>query len=125
MNWKKAVGFGLVIWILMFVIVSVLMALKFYDQRWQHIAVAVVSGIISFVLAAKVAPASVAKALSYGLVWVVVGLILDFLVTKRYNPGIFSARSLWLGYALVLLAPLLRVKKSASASNIPPATPTV
>ncbi len=30
MNWKKALGFGLVIWILMFVIVSVFIAFNLY-----------------------------------------------------------------------------------------------
>lgn len=111
MNWKKAISFGLLFWIVMFVIVSIFVALKIYDFVWMKVIAAIIAGVVSFILAGYVKPNKVAVALSYGLVWVVVGLILDYLVTTKFSPEIFSSWDLWLGYLLVLLAPLLKVKK--------------
>lgn len=111
MNWKRAITFGILLWILMFVIVSVFVGFKIYDFIITQVIAAVIAGVISFVLAGRVRPKSVGAALGYGFCWVLVGVILDAIVTMRFNPAIFSTRSLWLGYALVFLAPLLRVKK--------------
>ncbi|MFA4871925.1 MAG: hypothetical protein WC610_02605 [Patescibacteria group bacterium] len=110
MNWKKAIGFGILIWLIMFAVVSAL--LGWYGFLWLRIAVAVVGGIISFILAGYVKPKSAVSALSYGLIWVVAGIILDALITMRFNSAIFSSKTLWLGYFFILLAPLLRVKKT-------------
>jgi len=48
--------------------------------------------------------------LGYGFVWVVVGLILDYFVTMRFNTEIFQLWSLWAGYGLIFIAPFLRIK---------------
>lgn len=60
----------------------------------------------------KIKPNTVKLALSYSFIWVAVGLILDLIVTMKFNAAIFSLWTLWLGYALVFLVPLLRVKKA-------------
>lgn len=112
MNWKKAIGFGLVLWILMFVIVSIFIAFDIHRFTWIQVITAVISGLISFILAGYAKPNKVSMALAYGGSWVVVGLILDAIVTMKFNPAIFSSWSLWLGYLLVLIAPLLKVKKT-------------
>lgn len=111
MNWKKAIGLGALLWVLMFVIISIFIGFKIYDIRWVKILGSIIAGVISFILAGYAKPQSAVKALGYGLSWVVIGVILDFIVTMRFNSAIFTSRILWLGYALVLLAPLLRVKK--------------
>lgn len=112
MNWKKAISFGAVIWILMFVIVSVFIGFKIYGSVWMQIIAAIIAGAISYYLAGKIKPHSAKSALSYGLTWAMVGVILDAIVTTRFNPAIFASWSLWLGYILVLLAPTFQVKKS-------------
>lgn len=112
MNWKKGLLFGLLLWVLMFVIVSIFIAFKIYGSTVMHIVTAVIAGVISYLFAGKVKPNKMGAALTYGLVWVVVGLILDALITMRFNPTIFISKSLWLGYLLVLIAPLLQVKKT-------------
>ena len=114
MNWKKAITFGVLIWILMFAIVSIFVGFKIYGSTGVHIITAIIAGIISYVFAGKVKPSKVKLALSYGFAWVVTGVVLDALITMRFNPAIFTSRSLWLGYVLVLLAPLLQVKKSTA-----------
>ena len=112
MNWKKAIGFGILIWLIMFALVSA--TLGWYDMLWFKIVLAIIAGIISLILAGYVKPSSMGKALAYGLVWVIIGVILDLIITMRFNGGIFSEWTLWLGYVLVLLAPALRVKKSSA-----------
>ncbi len=112
MNWKKAIGFGALLWVLMFVIVSAFIGFKIYDYVWMEVVTAAIAGVISYILAGYVKPKSFGTALCYGASWLVVGVILDAIVTMRFNPAIFTAWTLWLGYGLVVLAPLLRVKKA-------------
>lgn len=112
MNWKKAIGYGVALWVLMFVIISILIAYKIYEGVIVAIVVAIISGIISYILAGYAKPTKISEALMYGFTWVVVGVILDVIVTRRFNAAIFSEWSLWLGYALVLLAPIVRVKRA-------------
>lgn len=111
MNWKKVIGFGALLWVLMFVIVSAFIGFKIYDYYWMGIVTAVISGVISFILAGYVKPKSFGLALAYGVSWLVVGVILDAIVTMRFNSEIFMSWMLWLGYGLVVLAPLLRVDR--------------
>jgi len=112
MNWKKAVIFGVFLWILMFVIVSVFVAFDVYKFGFIKVVSAVIAGIISYKLARKVKPDKISIALGYGLTWVIIGVLLDTIVTTRFNSELFSSWSLWLGYALVILAPLLTIKKT-------------
>lgn len=120
MNWKKAAGFGILLWLIMFAFVSAF--LSFYTFTWMRILCAFVAGVISFVLAHYARPTSAGQALGYGLSWVIVGVILDLLITMRFNATFFTDMYLWLGYLLAFLAPLLRIKKSA----VPPASqPTI
>lgn len=120
MNWKKAIGFGVFIWVLMFVIVSIFIAFDIYKFSWLQGITAIIAGVIAFILAGMVKPAKIVLALAYGLIWVVIGLILDAAVTMRFNAEIFSSWSLWLGYLLVLLAPILKVEKGSEAPKTEP-----
>lgn len=108
-NWKKAIGFGAGLWMLMFVIITALIGFNLYQGTAVHVVMAVVGGIISLVFAGYVKPANAKQALVYGVAWVIISILLDALITMRFNQAIFAYRSLWLGYALVLLAPLVRV----------------
>lgn len=112
MNWTKAIGFGVLIWLIMFAVVSVISD-WYQGNTWVKIVVILLAGAIAFFLAGYVKPSSAGLAIGYGLVWVVVGLALDYLITKRFNSEIFSLWSVWTGYALILLAPLLKVEEGA------------
>jgi hypothetical protein len=112
MNWKKAIGFGVLLWVLMFVIVSIFIAFDIYRFSVMEIITAVIGGIISFILAGYIRPSKIGKALVYGLIFVIISVILDAIVTMRFNPAIFNSWTMWLSYALVLLAPALRAKKA-------------
>lgn len=114
MKWIKVIGFGVLLWILMFAIVSAFIAFDIYKFVWMQAITAIVAGIISFILAGKIKPDKLSLAISYGLIWVIAGLILDATVTMKFNSEIFLSWSLWAGYILILLAPVLRIKKSQS-----------
>ena len=124
MNWKKAIGFGVLFWVLMFAIISVFVGFKIYDYWWLKLLGAIIAGVISFVLAGYLKLEKYQTALLYGIIWVVIGLILDAIVSRRFNAAIFTQVDLWLGYVLVFLAPCLRVKKVVSTGvNVPPTSP--
>lgn len=112
MNWVKTIGFGALIWIIMFALVSALLAYGFYANVYEKAIVAAVAGILSFIVAGFLKPDKINTALVYGIIFVVVGVILDVLITMRFNDKILYSKALWLGYLLVLIAPMLRVKKS-------------
>ena len=113
LNWKKAIGYALLLWVIMFVVVSILIAFKWYDgsglMAW---VVAVVGGVVSLILAGYLRPATAGAAFGYGAAFVIIGVVLDAIITTRFNAEIFRSVPLWVSYALVLLAPLLRIRKS-------------
>jgi hypothetical protein len=110
MNWGKAIGFGVGLWVLMFVIISALIGFNLYQGTAVHVVMAVVGGIISYIFAGYVKPADTKQALMCGAAWIFVSAILDAVITMRFNQAIFASRALWLGYALVLFAPLFRAQ---------------
>lgn len=122
MNWKKAIGFGIVIWILMFVIASIFIGFKIYGSVVMNIITALIAGVLSFLFAGKIKPKSAGLALGYGITWLIVGYLLDLIITSRFNANILSSWSLWLGYVLILLAPLLTIKKGSTVSTPPAPT---
>lgn len=113
--------FGLLLWVIMFAVVSVFTGFKIYNNFWMKIVTIIIGGAITYWLAGLVKPEVAARALAYGVVWVVVGLILDALITTRFNALIFRSRSLWVGYLVVLLAPWARVMFNRKPS-LPPQT---
>lgn len=117
-NWKMAIGFGLLLWIIMFAVASVAVAFKVIANTGVHALFIVLGGVIAFVLAGKVRPTNVAAALAYGASWVVISVVLDAFITMRFNSGIFREWSIWVGNLVVLLIPLLRVTKSGGQTQV-------
>ena len=114
-NWKKALGFGALIWIIMFVVISALVAYGApsggLSMTW-NVVVTVISLAVAYLCARNVAPKSYSVALGYGLVFAAVGIILDFLISQRFAPGMFSSMAYWVSYILLVFVPLLAVKKT-------------
>lgn len=112
MNYKKAIMYGALGWVIMFAIVSAL--LDIYTQfAFVKVLVAVIAGVVAYILAGYLEIESYKTALIYGILWLIVGIVLDFLITVRFNSAIFTQWSLWLGYIFIVLAPLFRVKEVA------------
>lgn len=110
MGFKKLVWYGILIWLIMFAVVSAFMD-AYNEKTWVKVTVVLLAGIIALILAGKAEPSSATIALGYGIGWVIIGVILDTLVTMKYNPDILQNKWLWAGYVVILLAPLLRIRK--------------
>lgn len=111
MDWKKTIGFGALLWAIMFALVSFFMAYKLYPGEGMDIILAIIAGVLSFLLAGYAKPSNINNGLALGLSWVVVGLVLDALITTKFEPALFGNWIYWLSALLILLAPTLRVKK--------------
>lgn len=112
MNWKKGIWYGVLVWIIMFVVISILVGFKVsFDSTFMNLVVTLISAIAVLVLAGYVAPKSIRQALSYGILWAVIGIILDFIISARFAPGMFREVYYWLSYILIVILPILRIKK--------------
>ena len=118
-SWLKAVALGILLWMVVFTVVSGLVAFKTYDSGWVQLAVAVFAGIIAFVATPLVRPKTAGTALAYGLVWALSGLTLDVIISMQFNRAIFLEWSLWLSYLLVVVAPWAQFETSSGSASLP------
>ena len=110
MGFKKLVGYGILIWLIMFAVVAAFLP-SYNEKTWVKVAVVIFAGLLALILAGRAEPNSVTIALGYGLGWAIIDLMMDVLVTMKYDANIFQSKWFWAGYILILLAPLLRIKK--------------
>ncbi|MDP2669303.1 MAG: hypothetical protein Q8P07_05765 [bacterium] len=111
LDYKKTLTLAVLWWLIMFGAIS--LVLPWYSQFvWMKVSVAVFAGVLALVLSAYTPLYGYSNALLFGMIFVVVGIALDALVTYRFNSEIFTYWQIWLGYALVLVAPLLRIMKA-------------
>ena len=115
-NWKKAVGFGALVWAVMFVVISILVGYGVTTSGGPmpltlSITLTVLSLILVYFAARYIAPANSKIAMQYGLVFAVVGIILDLIISRMFVPDIFSSVIYWIGYVLIVFTPMLVVKK--------------
>ncbi len=113
MNWKKAIGFGVLIWVIMFVVVFVFAVLNMPFNTTTDILMTIIVLLVVYILARYATPKTYGTALGYGLVFTAVGIIIDFLVNTIFASGMLGLNNIyyWISYALVALVPLLAVKK--------------
>jgi hypothetical protein len=124
MNWKKGILFGVVVWAIMFVIACIFVAYKVpSNSTFFNIVLTVLSAIAILIVAGFVAPKNAGQALGYGILFAVVGIILDFLISSKFAPGMFRSSYYWLSYILVIILPLFRVKRIPKVIRGPEPTP--
>jgi hypothetical protein len=120
-SWTKAFGFGIAIWLIMFLVAAVLvsgMGIALGSGLW--LVLAVLAGIISYSFALGVDSESYGEALGYGAIWAAVGIILDAIISYRFQSNIFSQWQYYLAYALVLLAPWFEYEMQGSGAHPKP-----
>lgn len=111
MNIKRAIGFGVMLWILIFVEVTIVMFIPALQDKvlTQHIIHWIVLIPMVLLLAKwyfKADPPTLKKGFFLGLIGLAVGIILDLLITiplfvKDY--GFFADWKLWVGMAEAIL----------------------
>ena len=106
-NWNKTVGYGALVWAIMFALVSLLAGYALYDTLISKIIVVLAAGVLSYLFAVNTKPGNMFQAFGYGAAWVIVGVVLDVLITIQFNTALFSSWEYWLSDALILFAPAL------------------
>lgn len=107
--WLKRIGLGVLIWVIMFAWVSILMFVFKLEPGWLLYLLTWLGAVVTVWFVAGAANLKgLGDAFLVGLIFVLVGLFLDWLVTSKFNSEILSQWSLWVGYAITLLIPVLR-----------------
>lgn len=106
-NWFKAIGFGALIWAIMFALASVLVALGATIGIGWSFMLALAIGLIAYSFGVYANPASAAQGLGYGITFAAVGIVLDYLISTHFHSTIFGVWTYWLGTLLVILAPFV------------------
>lgn len=104
-SWTKAFGIGILLWAIIFLAAIFLVSLKISLTNGSMLILAIIAGILAFTFSIGANPNNSGQALSYGLIWALIGIALDLLVSRRFDAGITKLWSYWVGYALVLLSP--------------------
>ncbi|MDD5382149.1 MAG: hypothetical protein PHH60_00620 [Candidatus Margulisbacteria bacterium] len=110
MNWGKALGYGIVLYAIMFLLGSVLMFGPKLTGNTFGIAMIVASVIILWLAARMYKLSSLNQGAQVGAVWLVVEAVLDYVVlAQMFNKGSLSiySWSLLTGYALIVIVPAL------------------
>ncbi|OGE75436.1 MAG: hypothetical protein A3C85_02975 [Candidatus Doudnabacteria bacterium RIFCSPHIGHO2_02_FULL_48_21] len=109
-NLTKALGFGVVIWFTMFALVSAMVGFNLFDSVLSQITVGIIGGIVAYGFASNARSPSQLQSFAYGGTWLAIGVILDAIVTSRFETGLFGSWTYWLGYGLILFAPWLQLE---------------
>lgn len=110
MDLFKRIGLGALIWVIMFAWVSVLMFVFKLETGWLYYILVWLGAIVAVWFIAGLAKTKdLSDAFAAGLLFVAAGFILDYIVTRQFNSEILSQWSLWVGYAITLLIPVIRV----------------
>lgn len=112
MNWLKAIGYGIILFAVMFLIGSIVMfGLKITDPNTMGIIMIIASVIVVWLLARQYKIASLNQGIQVGLVWLVVDALLEYIVIVQiFNQGDASKLYSWsvfVGYALIVIVPAL------------------
>ncbi len=113
----KGFGYGALIWGIMFIAISILVGYHFSMGTGWSLALAALSGVLSYVFALATKASNGMQALEYGVFWAVVGILLDLLISYQFQHGIFATWSYWLSYALVIGAPWLEYEIQGTGTH--------
>ncbi len=110
MNYKKLIGFGLLIYTAAFLVMSGFVAYGAQNSLTAKIITLLVIAIATCHAGKSVKKDSAAGIKKYSIGWVVIVFILNVLICSRFVDNFFSQWNVWVGYALILLIPLLPCK---------------
>lgn len=109
LDWKKLILYPLAIYAVIFLFISALIGFKI-DQTagWVTVATLAIS-IIGLYIASRAAKIdSMKNAVILGLVWVVVMIVLDLILTMPFTGvAYFKAWTTYLAYAITFIMPVI------------------
>jgi len=109
LDWKKLLGYALLFWVIMFVVACIFVGFKVGDTMWAQIVMWIAAIIVIWLLAPLAGARDLQKGLIIGVVFVVVGLILDYIITVRFTGmEFFNSWELWTSYGLTIVVAAIR-----------------
>ena len=113
MNWKKIVLPPVAIYAVIFLFISTLIGAKVPTGGVWITIVNFIITIVGLYLATNYAkPKNMQNGLVYGLIWLVIFVVLDLILTRPFAGwGYFASWKTWIVYALTILMPTFLPKK--------------
>jgi len=118
MQWGRTISLGIAIWLIIFVVTSVLRDFEIYGSLVARLPLAWFSGFLSYWLTGRLRPRWVKTALGYGFTWVVINLIFDLVFARPFNPAMFASEWQWFSYSLILVLPVLALDKTKKEPGV-------
>jgi len=119
-NWKKSLVKGVIIWVVAFIVASVLIALGITNSYLSWIIVTIIIAVVAYKFAKQMKIENMPSAISLGIYWVIIVLLLDLIVTSRFTTmAFFNDIKIWVSYAIVLVIPAFAIGGQAKLSNRP------
>ena len=112
-QWGKGIGYGLLIWLVVFAAVSAFVGFGIYANIWMKAITILLVGIATYIAALKIHAHTVVTALGYGILWVAVGLALDAIVSIGSGSFVFQPQYGFFGGDLNALQIRPRIKVSS------------
>jgi len=110
MNWFKSVGYGCVLFALMFVLGSIVMFGLKLSGLGMSLVMLILGILVLWLLAKQYKIVSLNEGLQVGLVWLIVDVLLEYyVIVQTFNAGKtdFYTWSVLLGYVTVVAVPAL------------------
>lgn len=110
--WKRVVFYGLILWVVVFLMIALLVLLGLNNRSIPTDTVLLIIMFLGYwTLATRLHLVSLSQGFLVGLVWLTTNLLLDyFVIVKGFNSGslaFYYAWIIWARYLLLVLIPIL------------------
>lgn len=105
----KTFLYGPLIWAILFAIASLFVAYQALGTWYAKACMIILPFVLAFLFVRSMRTLHVGKAVLVGVVWALTGIALDFLVTRRFDPNVFSSVAYWISYAIFSVSPALAI----------------
>lgn len=115
MNYLKRAGLGAVIWGAIFVVISILVALKITSPWISYPVGWIITIVLGWYFSKITKVKDFVDGIVTGIIFVAVAFILDYFITTKFTGmELFKSWDIWVGYVLLFLLPIIYsfVKKS-------------
>ncbi len=113
-NWLKTLGYGTLFWVIMSFFVWTLASFGLYDSLVSKTFIVVAAGTLSALFVENITLYRTPLTFFYGLAFVVIGMVLDLLISLQFTRVVFMTGTYWLSYAAILAGPMLNLKNRDS-----------
>ena len=109
MHYLMRAGYGLLLWMIMFMWVTILMfGFKMQSGIVMNVLAWVVSLIAVWYLSGFAKVKNLSDGIITGIIFALIGILMDWFITAKFSPGILSSWSIWVSYGLVVIVAGLR-----------------